>query len=75
MDPIGRIVLGIIAAAFLSLFATFYLLEAQSAMNVAGEGQYLQGPIDIAAGITVFLMVLGFVILLLNRRMGASGYS
>ena len=72
MDLTERIVLAIIVLTFLSVFVTFYLTEAQCEMP---DPEYLQGSIDVAAGIAIFLNVLGFAILLVNRRMSRSTYS
>jgi nitrate reductase gamma subunit len=72
MDLVERIVYGIIVFTFLSLFATFYLAEAQSKMPYP---EYLHGPIEAVAGITIFLIVLGFAMLLINRRTNKSSYS
>jgi len=72
MDTLDRIVAGIIAVAFLSLLATFYFLEVQTV--VPPYTQFLETLTEIAGSITIFLIVLGFAILLINRRMGSSGY-
>jgi hypothetical protein len=72
MDAFERIVYGIIVVAVLSLFATFYLLDIQTEVPAR---QPLQGLVNAAAAVTVFLFVLGFVILFLNRRMSTAGFA
>ena len=72
MDPSDRIVYGIIVLAFLSLFATFYISGIQAQIPAR---QPLQGWVNAAGAVTVFLFVLGFVILFLNRRMSTAGFA
>ncbi len=73
MDPFDRIIYIIIILASLALFATFYMTEVQS--EGFGYNPTFQGWIDMAAGVTVFLWILGFLLLFLNRRMSTSGFA